>query len=156
MGWLWDIFGNDDDREPVEEYKPNLPQWLRKFMWYMRNPCHNLTWYKWGIVAYVRAGNASLFERIDKEWFEVFAENREYPWSSTWAKFGGWKKTKWVIKSTGKKYKYKSYTWRNLEKRRDYFHFYWGIRPTSGAWGAKCQPYFIRFWKPYETMKIWE
>jgi len=40
-------FGNADDPEPPEKYRPGKP--LRKFFWYCRNPFHNFDHYVIGI-----------------------------------------------------------------------------------------------------------
>lgn len=46
---LWALFGNDDDPIPPAAYYSNKPQWFRKMMWWLRNPCHNLFHYVLGI-----------------------------------------------------------------------------------------------------------
>ena len=49
-------FGNADDPVPPENYRKG--KCCRKFMWRMRNPCHNFTFYVMGIEdkAHVRIG----------------------------------------------------------------------------------------------------
>jgi len=41
-------FGNADDPEPPDWYRTN--RCCRKFMWYLRNPCHNFTFFVMGIA----------------------------------------------------------------------------------------------------------
>lgn len=49
-------FGNADDPVPPENYRKG--KCCRQFMWHMRNPCHNFTFYVMGIEdkAHVRVG----------------------------------------------------------------------------------------------------
>ena len=46
LNLIW-WFGNADDPEPPENYRPGKP--LRKFFWYCRNPFHNFDHYVIGI-----------------------------------------------------------------------------------------------------------
>jgi hypothetical protein len=48
--FLWKIFGNDDDWPPPDWYMPGKSMWKRKFMWLLRNPLHNFTFYVIGIA----------------------------------------------------------------------------------------------------------
>jgi hypothetical protein len=41
-------FGNADDPEPPKSYRSN--ECCRKFTWYLRNPCHNFTFFVMGIA----------------------------------------------------------------------------------------------------------
>ena len=41
-------FGNADDPEPPDWYRPGSPN--RRFLWYLRNPFHNFTFYVIGIA----------------------------------------------------------------------------------------------------------
>ncbi len=62
-------FGNADDPEPPEWYRPKSP--FRCTQWQLRNPCHNLTFYVIGVKDsdFVRWGDdpASVF-RNDGGW----------------------------------------------------------------------------------------
>jgi hypothetical protein len=44
---LWSL-GNADDPEPPEWYRPNSPN--RRWLWQMRNPLHNFTFYVIGVA----------------------------------------------------------------------------------------------------------
>lgn len=43
-------FGNLDDPNPPNDYRPNDSAWKRKVWWYFRNPLHNLCFYVLGIA----------------------------------------------------------------------------------------------------------
>ncbi|MBI5343970.1 MAG: hypothetical protein HZB83_01295 [Deltaproteobacteria bacterium] len=100
--FLWSIFGNDDDPVPPEWYHPTWPLWVRTVSWYVRNPFHNLTSYRWGLSGVQDKELKALFPGCvwalgGRKWqFAVwYYAGREYPFVSyrgKWVKaYIGWR-----------------------------------------------------------------
>jgi len=69
---------NDDDPVPPAWFVKNKPHWYRMFMWYLRNPLHNFTFYVIGIAD-------KQFESYGKRPDTVFVHGwdwavRKYKW----------------------------------------------------------------------------
>lgn len=48
---LWFIFGNNDEPQAPDWYRPEWPRWRRQLYWLLfRNPLHNFTFYVIGIA----------------------------------------------------------------------------------------------------------
>ena len=44
--FLWIVFGNNDNPYPPDWFMPKCEHdWLRQYMWYVRNPMHNFFFY---------------------------------------------------------------------------------------------------------------
>lgn len=82
FGIFWEIWGNDEDPSPPNWYMPALtldsPGWVKEpepwrriFMWYLRNPHHNLQWHVIGVVG------------------RQFTRTGDYP-TQIWNPNGGW------------------------------------------------------------------
>ena len=50
LSWLlWVLFGNADDGAlGTPDFHPTRPAWLRRILWWLRNPAHNLMFYVLG------------------------------------------------------------------------------------------------------------
>mgnify|MGYP004400924571 FL=1 len=73
--WFW--WGNNDDPEPPDWYRPDDSNRTRK--WYVRNPLHNFTFYVMGI--------ADLkFKRIGNHPGEVFNPDGGWNWAISHAR----------------------------------------------------------------------
>ncbi|MEQ2006047.1 MAG: hypothetical protein ABMA26_04545, partial [Limisphaerales bacterium] len=99
-------FGNVDDPEPPDWYRPNSPS--RRWLWQLRNPLHNFTFYVIGIAD-------KPFTRTGKFSNAVFAPDGGWNWAV--ARYG-WLRLPFVS--------YSSERWR----------FYLGWR-ERGNFGAK-------------------
>ena len=73
-------FGNVDDPEPPEWYKPDDPSRRRK--WLMRNPLHNFTFYVIGVAD-------KPFERVGRHPKDVF--NQEGGWNLATSRHRCWR-----------------------------------------------------------------
>jgi hypothetical protein len=73
-------FGNADDPEPPEWYKPDDPSRGRK--WLMRNPLHNFTFYVIGVAD-------KPFDRVGRHPEDVF--NSEGGWNFATARYRHWR-----------------------------------------------------------------
>ena len=121
--WIWKIFGNDDTWPPPDWFRwwnvvgrLEIRYWMalvfgRKLGWLIRNPCHNLTHYKWGWTAHSPRGKS-------EKKYKIIPENGD-----TWGVVG--KLNQVGLYMDGKYHHFISY-------RGKYIEWMHGWEPSSG------------------------
>ena len=113
MNIIKSLFTNSDEPIPPDRYWPDTPLWLRKILWWFRNPAHDFTTYVMG-----------LKNRPNRK---VYGE---YPGDVSPEK--GWNRCFHTLNDGFMIFPFVAYTSKNWK-------FYIGWRPPNGGFGIKIQ-----------------
>jgi hypothetical protein len=88
--WL----GNIDEPNPPADKWVNKPQWIRRILWFIRNPFHNFTFYVIGMADRLEYREPDHVFNPFHRWNIILPfisyHNGKYKWYLGWRERGNW------------------------------------------------------------------